>query len=291
MKKNMCFSDKIKIKELGLGTARVTMREKKMKRILSVSIVALLAVSPMIAKAGAVQPQPEYNPTAGEGNATTVVAPYASETINTEDRTGVASAAYVKGAYNAAIRAVNKVASDAASAASTAGDAATSAAAAVATANSAASDASAALTAANSAASDASAALTAANSAASDASDALTAANSAATSAAAAVATANSAASDASAAVAAASAAASAASAAQSTADDALAAASAAQQTANGRATHAGVENTITTATYATSVSTPLFVNWGDPTATASSTVVTATTSATAASYAEPTQG
>ena len=338
----MCFSDKIRIKELGLGTARVTMREKKMKKILSVSIVALLAVSPMIAKAGAVDPQPVYNPTAGSNNSTSVVAPYASETINTEDRTGVASAAYVKGAYNAAIRAINKVAEKAAdgqnaeqvAAAVIAGinDAdgnglqddgnghlsvknadgtisVTSSGVAVGTITTsnltgslATSETTNAVnnklatqgyvddvaTTAGSAVSAAAAAQSTANAAASAASAAQSTADSAVSAAAAAQSTADSAVSAASAAQSTADSAASAAAAAQSAADAAASAAAAAQSTANGRATHEGVENTIKTATYATSISTPLFVNWGDPAATASSTVVTATTSATSATYAEP---
>ena len=206
-----------------------------MKKILSVSIVAMLAVSPMMATAAALDPQPTYNPTAGSGNATTVVAPYASKTITTEDQQGVASAAYVKGAYNEAIRAVNKVAVDAGSAA---GDAAAAAAAAQSAAEGAQSAAEGAQSTADAAVSAAAAAQSAADGA-------------------------------------------------QSTADAAASAAAAAQSTANGRATHEGVEDTIDALEYTTAVTTPIFVAWGDPTATASSSVVTAATSASAASYVE----
>ena len=119
-KKIYFFSDKIKTKELGLGTAKSTMREKKMKKLLGVSIMAMLAVSPMMANADPVSNT--YGPAGYTGQAanapkagTGVAAPFATETIDTTDQAGVASAAYVKGAYNAAIRAVNTVAADVAS--------------------------------------------------------------------------------------------------------------------------------------------------------------------------------
>ena len=247
-----------------------TMREKKMKKILSVSIVAMLAVSPMMANAAALDPQPTYNPTAGSGNATTIAAPYASKTITTEDQQGVASAAYVKGAYNEAIRAVNKVAVDAGSAA---GDAAAAAEAAQSAAEGAQSAADAAQSAAEGAQSAAEGAQSTADAAASAAAAAQSSANAAQSAAEGAQSTAD--------------AAASAAAAAQSTADAAASAAAAAQSTANGRATHEGVEDTIDALEYTTAVTTPIFVAWGDPTATASTSVVTATTSASAASYVE----
>jgi len=92
-----------------------------MKKLLSVSIMAMLAVSPMMAHADPVSNT--YGPAGYTGEAantpkagTGVAAPFATEAIDTADQAGVASAAYVKGAYNAAIRAVNTVAADVATA-------------------------------------------------------------------------------------------------------------------------------------------------------------------------------
>jgi len=92
-----------------------------MKKLLSVSIMAMLAVSPMMAHADPVSNT--HGPAAYDGQAantpkagTGIAAPFAEEGITTDDQAGVASAAYVKGAYNAAIRAVNTVAADVATA-------------------------------------------------------------------------------------------------------------------------------------------------------------------------------
>lgn len=92
-----------------------------MKKLLSVSIMAMLAVSPMMAHAEPVvlDPQNSHGPAhsnTANSAANGIVAPFASETIYDTDQAGVASAAYVKGAYNAAIRAVNTVAADVATA-------------------------------------------------------------------------------------------------------------------------------------------------------------------------------
>lgn len=110
------FFDKIGVTRLGLGTAKKYYEREKMKKLLSVSIMAMLAVSPMMANADPVSNThgPTHSETANSA-ASGVVAPFASESITTDDQAGIASAAYVKGAYNAAIRAVNTVAADVAS--------------------------------------------------------------------------------------------------------------------------------------------------------------------------------
>ena len=88
-----------------------------MKKILGISLVAVLAVSPLMANAAI--PAGESGL---ESNGTNVAIAsagkyYAGKTITDADRAATASAAYVKGAYNDAISAVNKVAEDAAAAA------------------------------------------------------------------------------------------------------------------------------------------------------------------------------
>ncbi len=70
-----------------------------MKKLLGVSIVAMLAVTPMMAHAVG------SAPTA----ATTSSEPYLGVDVATTDQGHIASTAYVKGAYNAAIGAVNAV--------------------------------------------------------------------------------------------------------------------------------------------------------------------------------------
>lgn len=70
-----------------------------MKKILGISLVAVLAVSPLMARAEGT------NPTA----ATTTSEPYLGKAITEADRAATASAAYVKGAYNDAIGAVNAI--------------------------------------------------------------------------------------------------------------------------------------------------------------------------------------
>lgn len=73
-----------------------------MKKIFGISLVAVLAATPLMANATG------SAPTA----ATTSSEPYVGVAINDADTTATASAAYVKGAYNAAIGAVNAVKSD-----------------------------------------------------------------------------------------------------------------------------------------------------------------------------------
>ena len=84
-----------------------------MKKIVSIFVLAMFIGCPMVGRADpvALDPQPVPNPTHTDSDNTTSVLPnYASETIFNTDQSGVASAAYVKGAYNDAIRSVNKVA-------------------------------------------------------------------------------------------------------------------------------------------------------------------------------------
>ena len=68
-----------------------------MKKLLGVSIVAMLAVMPMMAHAAGIAPTA----------ATTSSDPYLGVNVATTDQGHIASTAYVKGAYNAAIGAVN----------------------------------------------------------------------------------------------------------------------------------------------------------------------------------------
>lgn len=103
------FFDKIGVTRLGLGTAKKYYEREKMKKLLSVSIMAMLAVSPMMANAAPVE-----TPAGGVASSTGLTATagpfYSLQDISDNDKKGVASAAYVKGAYNNAIRAINKVA-------------------------------------------------------------------------------------------------------------------------------------------------------------------------------------
>ena len=101
-----------------------------MKKLLGISLFAVLAATPLMASAA--DTAPVAIPEAKSGlaaNGTNVVTAtkgkyYAGETITDADKAAAASAAYVKGAYNAAISAVNKVAVTADSAVSTANNAA-----------------------------------------------------------------------------------------------------------------------------------------------------------------------
>ncbi len=87
-----------------------------MKKLLGISLFAILAATPLMASAA--DTAPVAIPEAKSGlaaNGTNVVTAtkgkyYAGETITDADKAAAASAAYVKGAYNAAISAVNKVA-------------------------------------------------------------------------------------------------------------------------------------------------------------------------------------
>jgi len=93
-----------------------------MKKLLGISLVAVLAVSPLMASAADVAPSTTIGANSTEAglasDATGVItagkgAYYAGKTITDKDKTSAASAAYVKGAYNDAISAVNKVSADA----------------------------------------------------------------------------------------------------------------------------------------------------------------------------------
>ena len=98
-----------------------------MKKLLGVSIATMLAVSPMLAHAAGEVYATSGSPasatsTAGtaENITTSATAPYAS--VDAQKTNTIATTSYVKGAYNAAIQAVNKVAADAASAGTAAGN-------------------------------------------------------------------------------------------------------------------------------------------------------------------------
>ena len=85
-----------------------------MKKLLGISLVAMLAVSPLAANAAAVAGSPtsygENQPTGDAKAAVLGGAPlYQLVEANTATDGNAASAGYVKGAYNAAIKAVNKV--------------------------------------------------------------------------------------------------------------------------------------------------------------------------------------
>jgi len=89
-----------------------------MKKLLGISLVAVLAVSPLVASAADVAPSTtltssnttETGLAAGGSGVIVAANPYyAGKTITDNDRQRAATAAYVKGAYNDAISAVNKV--------------------------------------------------------------------------------------------------------------------------------------------------------------------------------------
>ena len=84
-----------------------------MKKLLGISLVAVLAVSPLMANAAI--PAGESGLASNAENVAIAGAGkyYAGKAISDADRAATASAAYVKGAYNDAISAVNKVAEDA----------------------------------------------------------------------------------------------------------------------------------------------------------------------------------
>ena len=97
-----------------------------MKKLLGISLVAVLAVSPLVASAAdPVAPSSSFTDNTSGLLATdtakgVVVATngayYAGKSITDNDRQRAATAAYVKGAYNDAISAVNKVSADTVSA-------------------------------------------------------------------------------------------------------------------------------------------------------------------------------
>jgi len=91
-----------------------------MKKLLGISLVAVLAVSPLMAHAADTAPSTTFtntgdNKTSGLATAT-LTAPggayFAGKTITDNDKKTAASASYVKGAFNDAVAAVNAVASD-----------------------------------------------------------------------------------------------------------------------------------------------------------------------------------
>jgi hypothetical protein len=84
-----------------------------MNKMLKISLVAVLAVVPLLAQGATanVDKQPVVaNPTS-DNNVATYGPQYAIMAPSEKD-SNVATAGYVKGAYNASIRAINKVASD-----------------------------------------------------------------------------------------------------------------------------------------------------------------------------------
>ena len=89
-----------------------------MKKILGVSITAMLAVCPILANAETVTSAVNvtYTQPTNDNSAPTATADpkYAHVVIDTADQGHIASTAYVKGAYNTAITAINKVATTAA---------------------------------------------------------------------------------------------------------------------------------------------------------------------------------
>lgn len=97
-----------------------------MNKILGVSIAALLAVSPMLAEASPVTHAAGVTytlPTRASDQAAAVTASaspkYDLASVDTDDQQHIASTAYVKGAYNSAITAINKVSETAGSAVQT----------------------------------------------------------------------------------------------------------------------------------------------------------------------------
>lgn len=86
-----------------------------MKKIFGIFVIAMFVGCPMVVRAErvAVSPQPAATNPAhlnSGSNATDILPEYAAEITYDNELNGIASAAYVKGAYNQAIRAVNKVA-------------------------------------------------------------------------------------------------------------------------------------------------------------------------------------
>lgn len=78
-----------------------------MKKLLGISLVAVLAVSPMMARAEAVAGDPGTTVTTGAVSATNPPKYALAQSTGNDGK--VATAGYVKGAYNAAIKAVNKL--------------------------------------------------------------------------------------------------------------------------------------------------------------------------------------
>lgn len=82
-----------------------------MKKLIGISLVAMLAVSPLAANAAAVAGEPAHIGTGVTANDVTASADpeFALVEENSQTDGNAASAGYVKGAYNAAIKAINKV--------------------------------------------------------------------------------------------------------------------------------------------------------------------------------------
>ncbi len=89
-----------------------------MKKFLVVFVGLILVASPRLARAEAITEANTYSDpaqTASNGttlNASTTAPQYALKSIDSTEQGHIASTAYVKGAYNSAIRSVNRVAND-----------------------------------------------------------------------------------------------------------------------------------------------------------------------------------
>ena len=86
-----------------------------MKKILNISVIAALAILPMAANAEPIYDVTSTDPGATNANAQVAANPpkYSLAAAGANDDTHMATAGYVKGAYNAAIKAINKVATTA----------------------------------------------------------------------------------------------------------------------------------------------------------------------------------
>ena len=87
-----------------------------MKTKTAILSIAIMLALPFVANAGNIQGNMYTAPSAADNNhpapTTQAVAPYGRIDIDTADQDHIASTAYVKGAYNSAIAAVNKVDSE-----------------------------------------------------------------------------------------------------------------------------------------------------------------------------------
>ena len=84
-----------------------------MKKTINIFVILMFAICPAVLHADPVAVQTQYVDPAhlsSGTNATSNLPEYQTHTIYDTDKQGVASAAYAKGAYNSAIRAINKVA-------------------------------------------------------------------------------------------------------------------------------------------------------------------------------------
>lgn len=78
-----------------------------MKKFLNISVIAALAILPLAANAADIDKDP--GATTADAPVATNAPKYALAVAKPTDETNVATASYVKGAYNAAIKAINKV--------------------------------------------------------------------------------------------------------------------------------------------------------------------------------------